>query len=84
MSPESLPKGDHYEYGHRLELGIQNGHMEELANNQRAVGVSRLKCRVGHIASIAQSPSHSISHPLKGMASQQLQLAVAGSQCELP
>ena len=26
-------------------------------------------------------PSHSLSHPLKGMASQQLQLAVAGSQC---
>ena len=58
--------------------------LEELVNNARAVGVSSLKCRVGHIGSIAQSPSHSLSHPLKGMASQQLQLAVAGSQCELP
>ena len=84
MSPESLPKGDHYEYGHRLDLGTQNGHLEELVNNARAVGDSSLKCRVGAIADIAQSPSHSLSHPLKGMASQQLQLAVAGSQCELP
>ena len=49
MSPESLPKGDHYEYGHRLELGTQNAHMEELANNHRAVGVSSRKCRVAAI-----------------------------------
>ena len=84
MSPESLPKGEHYEYGHRLELGTQNDHLEELVNNARAVGVSSLKCRVASIGHIAQSPSHSLSHPLKGMASHQLQLAVAGSQCELP
>ena len=63
--------------------GTEKDHFEQV-NNGRAVGDSSRKWRVGHIRNIAQSPSHSLSHPLKGMASQQLQLAVAGSQRELP
>ena len=47
-------------------------------------GIARENGGLGTSGDIAQSPSHSLSHPLKGMASQQLQLAVAGSQCELP
>ena len=71
----------------RLETpgkGTEKDHFEQLVNNHRAVGDSSRKWRVADIRDIAQSPSHSLSHPLKGMASQQLQLAVAGSQCELP
>ena len=33
---------------------------------------------------IAQSPSHFLSHPLKGMASQERLPAVAGAQCRKP
>ena len=71
----------------RLETpgkGTEKDHFEQLVNNGRAVGDSSRKWRVRAFTHIAQSPSHSLSHPLKGMASQQLQLAVAGSQCELP
>ena len=64
--------------------GTEKDHSVQLVNHHRAVGDSSRKWRVGSIRTIAQSPSHSLSHPLKGMASQQLQLAVAGSQCELP
>ena len=64
--------------------GPEKDHFEQQVNNGRAVGDSSRKWRVAAITHIAQSPSHSLSHPLKGMASQQLQLAVAGSQCELP
>ena len=71
----------------RLETpgkGTEKDNSVQLVSNHRAVGDSSRKSRVAAITSIAQSPSHSLSHPLKGMASQQLQLAVAGSQCELP
>ena len=49
MSPESLPKGEHYEYGHRLELGTQKDPSVQVVNNARALGVSSLKCRVAAI-----------------------------------
>ena len=71
----------------RLETpgkGTEKDHFGQQVNNHRAVGDSSRKWRVADITTIAQSPSHSLSHPLKVMASQQLQLAVAGSQCELP
>ena len=45
-------------------------------------GIARENAGLVTSGSIAQSPSHSLSHPLKGMASQQLQLAPL--QCELP
>ena len=59
--------------------GTEKDHFVQQVNNHRAVGDSSRKWRVGAITSIAQSPSHSLSHPLKGMASQQLQLAPSAS-----
>ena len=71
-TPETPPRD-------RLETpgkGTEKDHFEQLVNNHRAVGDSSRKWRVADITTIAQSPSHSLSRPLKGMASQQLQLAV--------
>ena len=42
-------------------------------------GLARGKAGLRTSGHIAQSPSHSLSHPLKGMASQQLQLAPIAS-----
>ncbi len=57
--------------------------LEELVNNARAMGDSSLKCRVGAIGTIAQSPSHSLSHPLKGMASHHLRRSATEAQLGL-
>ena len=60
----------------------EKDHLDSKSIMAIAWGIARGNEGLGTSTSIAQSPSHSLSHPLKGMASQQLQLAQP--QCELP
>ena len=58
----------------RFQKGAETEHLEELANSGPAYQDSLQNSRVSNTGHIAQSPSHSLSHP-SDLASQQLQLA---------
>ena len=66
--PFSVPLGTPFRVALGTHLGTENDHLQQLVNYQHSVGVSSLKCRVGHNPHIAQSPSHSLSHPSDGFA----------------
>ena len=66
--PFSVPLGTHFRVHLETHLGTEKDHLQQLVNYQHSVVVSSLKCRVGANGHIAQSPSHSLSHPSDGFA----------------
>ena len=91
VSSLEYPFGDPFSVPFRVHLGThfrsllgsregpENDHSQQQVNSVHSVGVSSLKCRVRSTGSIAQSPSHSLSHPSDGFAT-----TPARSQRELP
>ena len=59
------------------QKGPEKEHSQQRGKNLRVYGPSSRKCRVGPTRSIAQSPSHSLSHPSDGFATTPARTAAA-------